>query len=34
MRSAQSRDAETFVQNGDKFKEILRKMTDWVKQYV
>jgi cell division protein FtsA len=34
MRSAQSKEDPAFVQSGDKFKEILRKMTDWVKQYV
>ena len=34
MRSSQTRESETFVQNGDRFREILRKMSDWVKQYV
>ena len=34
MRSSQNRDDQAFVQNGDRFREILRKMTDWVKQYV
>jgi hypothetical protein len=34
MRSSQNRDEQAFVQGSDRFKEILRKMTDWVKQYV
>ena len=34
MRSSQNREEQGAPQGGDRFKEIVRKMTDWVKQYV
>jgi hypothetical protein len=34
MRSSQNREEQGAAQGGDRFKEIVRKMTDWVKQYV
>ena len=34
MRSSQNREEQGGPQGSDRFKEIVRKMTDWVKQYV